>query len=106
MSVVVARREFIEENPGAIEIFMEEYRASVEFVNTEITHSAQLAVDMELAPAAAIAENAIPRTNIVFITGEEMRRNLSGFYRVLYDAEPQSIGGALPEAGFYFGGAN
>jgi NitT/TauT family transport system substrate-binding protein len=102
MSVVIARREFVENNPEAIAIFMEEYAASVEFINTNVSAGAQLAVDFELIPNTAIAEAAIPRTNIVFITGDEMRRNLMGFYQVLYNAEPQSVGGEMPEADFFF----
>jgi NitT/TauT family transport system substrate-binding protein len=38
----------------------------------------------------------------VFLTGEEMQRNLMGFYNVLYNAEPASIGGELPEEDFFF----
>lgn len=103
MSVVIARREFIENNTEAIAIFMEEYAASVEFVNSQVSAAAQLAVDFELIPSVAIAEAAIPRTNIVFITGEEMRQNLWGFYEVLYRAEPQSIGGEMPHNDFFYG---
>ncbi|MCL1883720.1 MAG: ABC transporter substrate-binding protein [Defluviitaleaceae bacterium] len=102
MSVVIARREFVDNNPEAIAVFMEEYEASVNFINTNIPEAAQLAVDFELIPNPAIAEAAIPRTNIVFITGEEMRQNLTGFYHVLYNAEPQTVGGEMPEADFFF----
>ncbi|MCL2355730.1 MAG: ABC transporter substrate-binding protein [Defluviitaleaceae bacterium] len=102
MSVVVARADFIEENPDAVAIFLEEYAASVEFVNANIEAAAELAARFEIIPNPAIARNAIPRTNIVFKTGEEMQRNLSGFLRVLYEAEPQSVGGELPESAFYF----
>ena len=101
MSVVVARREFIEENPEAVAIFLEEYAGSVEFVNTNIAEAADVAALFDIIPNPAIAAQAIPRTNIVFITGEEMRRNLEGFYRVLYEAEPQSIGGEMPDTTFY-----
>ncbi|MDR0273425.1 MAG: ABC transporter substrate-binding protein [Clostridiales bacterium] len=102
MSVAVARRDFVEQNPDALAAFMEEYAASVAFVNSNIAETAQLAVDFELIPNIAIAEAAIPRANIVFITGEEMRQNLLGFYGVLLEAEPESIGGELPEENFFF----
>jgi len=102
MSVVIARREFVENNPEAVAIFTEEYAASVAFINANVTEAAELAVNFGLIPNAAIAEAAIPRANIVFITGEEMRQNLLGFYNVLYNAEPQSIGGEMPEEDFFF----
>ncbi|MCL1843208.1 MAG: ABC transporter substrate-binding protein [Defluviitaleaceae bacterium] len=102
MSVVIARREFVEENPEAVRVFMEEYAASVAFVNENVPEAAQLAVNFDLIPAAPIAASAIPRSNIVFVTGEEMRQNLNGFLRVLYNENPQSVGGELPEADFFF----
>jgi len=102
MSVVIARREFLENNPEAVTIFLEKYAESIEFMTTNIPEAAQLTVDFGLIPNTIIAESAIPRTNIVFITGEEMKRNLMGFYNVLYNAEPQSVGGALPSERFFF----
>jgi len=102
MSVVIARREFLENNPATVSIFMEEYASSIELVTTNIPHGAQLAVDFGLIPNTSIAEAALPRTHIVFLTGDEMQRNLMGFYNVLYNAEPESIGGALPDEGFFF----
>lgn len=102
MSVVIARREFLENNPEAVAVFMKEYAASVAFINENVADGAQLAVDFELIPNIAIAKAAIPRTNIVFFVGEEMRRNLLGFYNVLYEANPQSIGGEIPEKDFFY----
>ena len=102
MSVVIARREFLENNPGAVATLMEEYASSIEFMTTHISEGAQLAVDIGLIPNTSIAESALPRTHIVFLTGEEMRQNLIGFYNVLYDAQPATIGGELPEEGFFY----
>ena len=102
MSVVIARREFLENNPGAINILMREYAESINFMTSNIPEAAQLAVDSGLIPDTAIAEAALPGTHIVFIYGEDMKRNLMGFYNVLYNAEPQSIGGELPGESFFF----
>ena len=102
MSVVVGQREFIESNPEAVAVFMEEYAASINFMTTYIPEAAQLVADFGLAANAEVAAAALPRTHIVFITGEEMRRHLTGFFSVLYEANPQSIGGELPGDDFFF----
>ena len=52
---------------------------------------------------AAVAEKALPYCNIVCLTGGEMEAKLSGYLQVLYDAEPASVGGAVPGADFYYG---
>jgi len=101
MSVVVGRREFIEQNPAVVEALLREYAESVNFVVSNIPAAAELAVTHSIIPSVAIAEAALPRTHIVFITGEEMRRNLTGFYNVLLNENPASVGGAIPGDDFF-----
>jgi len=102
MSTVIARREFVEENPEAVSILMEEYAQSIAFMTANVAEGAQLAVDFEIIPALPVATAALPRMNLVFLTGTEMQRNLTGFFRVLYNEQPQSVGGALPSESFFF----
>ena len=100
--VVVARKSFIEEHPAAVEAFLKDYAASVEWVNNNVAEAAQVIGNYNIV-AAPVAEKAIPYCNIVCITGEEMHANLSGYLAVLYEANPQSVGGKLPADDFYFG---
>lgn len=102
MSVVIARTEFLRENPHTIATFMREYEQSINFVTNNIPEAAQLAVDFEIIPNVNFAQSALPRTHIVWMTGAEMRSNLEGFYNVLYSANPESIGGAIPSEAFFF----
>ena len=53
--------------------------------------------------SAAIAEKALPHCNIVCLTGQEMFEKLSGYLQVLAAAAPESVGGALPRDGFFYG---
>ena len=101
--VVVARKNFVEENPAAIEAFMKDYAASVGWVNAHVAEAAQVIGEYGIV-AAAVAEKAIPYCNIVCITGEEMAKNLSGYLAVLHEANPKSVGGKLPGEDFYFAG--
>lgn len=101
--VVVARKEFVEANPVTVADFLEDYAASVDWVNDNTADAAQLIGEYGIVDAA-VAEKALPYCNIVCITGEEMQEKLSGYLQVLYDADPASVGGALPEADFYYGG--
>jgi NitT/TauT family transport system substrate-binding protein len=102
MSVVIGRRAFLEENPQALANFLAEYEKSIQFMTANTVEAAQLAVDAGLIPNINIAQAALPRTHMVFLTGEEMQRNLMGFYRVLYNESPASVGGRLPDEDFFF----
>ena len=100
--VVVARTSFIEENPEAVNAFLENYAQSVDFVNTNNAEAALLVGKFDIVPAA-VAEKALPECNICFFAGEEMYTRLSAYLKVLFDAAPESVGGKLPDQDFYYG---
>ena len=99
--VVVARKEFAEENPEEIQEFLKEYHTSVDCVNENITDAAQLIEKYDIVPAA-VAEKALPACNIVCIDGEEMEEKLSGYLEVLKAQNPQAVGGEVPNHDFYY----
>ncbi|MCL2200872.1 MAG: ABC transporter substrate-binding protein [Oscillospiraceae bacterium] len=101
-TVLIARTEFLEQNLGAVEIFLEEFAASTDFVNNNLEEGAALIEQFGII-AAPIAQRAIPYCNLVSITGPEMMRIMRGYLEVLYGIAPQSIGGALPSDDFYHG---
>ena len=100
--VVVARREVVEANPAAVDAFLADYAASVEWVNANTADAAALIGDYGIVEAA-VAEQALPYCNIVCITGTEMKDKLSGYLQVLCDADSASVGGAMPGDDFYYG---
>jgi NitT/TauT family transport system substrate-binding protein len=102
MTAIVARREVLENHPEVIQAFMQEYAESIRFTQENVAEAAELAVAHGIIPAVPIAQAAIPRSNVVFITGEQMQRYLDGVLNVFYTQAPQSIGGQMPDDNFYF----
>ena len=100
--VVIARSEFAEQYPGAVDGFLDGYGESVKYVNANVSAAAELIGKYDIVPAA-VAEKALPKCNIVFITGGEMKEKLSGYLGVLFDSAPAAVGGALPGDDFYYG---
>lgn len=100
--VVLARKAFIEENPIAFNEFLEEYSASTDYVNANIEEASVWVEKYGIVAKAPIAAKAIPACNITYIDGDEMKTMVSGYLKVLFDANPQSVGGALPDDEFYF----
>ena len=100
--VVVARRDVVEAHPQAVERFLEQYAASVDWVNANTADAAALIGEYGIVDAA-VAEKALPACNIVCITGSEMKEKLSGYLQVLCDASADSVGGAMPGDDFYYG---
>ena len=105
MTTIVARTEFIQENPQAVEAFLADYEASVDYINGDPAAASELVARYEITPSAKIAELAIPKCALVCITGaDQIKGVIQGYYEVLWQANPQSIGGGIPDDGFYYGG--
>ena len=100
MGVYIASRTFYNEHPDQVKAFLADYAASVEKVNTS-ADAAQKIADLGIVGSAAIAEQAIPRSYIVSITGEEAKTAASAVLNVLFTANPKSIGGKLPGDDLY-----
>jgi len=102
---VVARTEFVEEHPELVESFLEEYSKSIFYMMdiTNVAETASMVAALGIAPNEAIAAAAIPQCNLTYIIGQEMKDILEQFYSVMYQADPSSIGGAMPFDSFYYG---
>ena len=99
--VTIVRTEFLEQNPNAVAKFMEDYAASVEYVNSNVDEAAALVGGYDIV-AEPVAKKAIPYCNIVLKTGDDMKTDIQNYLTVLYNSEPTSIGGELPDDSFYF----
>ena len=102
-AVLLVRSEFLEQHPQAVEKLLNEYAQSVDFLNDQPAEASVL-VEKYGIVKAAVAEKAIPDCNIVCITGDNMKTMASGYLQVLYDQNPESVGGKLPGDDFYWMG--
>lgn len=105
MGCIVARTDYIEENPQGVEAFLSAYEDSIAYMSDpdNLEEAAELVAQYGITANANIAKAAIPQCNLVCLTGDEMKSVLESYYQVLFDADPTSIGGALPDASFYYG---
>lgn len=99
--VTIVRNEFLEANKEAVDIFMSEYAASVEYVNANVDEAAALIGGYDIV-AEGVAKKALPYCNIVYITGEEMKTSVETYLNVLFNSDATSVGGALPGEDFYY----
>lgn len=101
MGGIAVRKAFADEHPGAVAAFLNEYAKSVAFANDNPAEAARLIEQYDILQAA-VAESAIPRTNMVCMAGDEMAAALKAFYAALFENDPSLIGGALPGNDFYY----
>ena len=100
--VTVVRTAYAEEHPDVVQAFLTDYEKSVNAANTDLDGTAALCEEVGVVAKAAIAKKALPQCNIVFRRGEEMKKDISAYLQVLYDASPAAVGGKLPDDSFYW----
>ena len=99
--VLVARRDFVDAYPNTVKTFLEEYKASVDYVNANVENAATL-IEKHGIFAAGVAKKALPDCNIVCITGTEMRAVLENYLLMIYEQKAAAVGGQMPTDGFYY----
>lgn len=100
--VTIAKKDFIEANPEIVEEFLDEHEESVEKALENPTATAELIAAAGIVEKAPIAEAALPKCNITCMEGEQMKAALSGYLEVLFEQNPDSVGGNVPAEDFYY----
>ena len=101
---VVANVEFIENNPSKIKSFLNEYKASIEYVKNpeNVKQSAEYINEFEIFTNPTIAEKAIPKCNIEYVDSESMKEYMENFVNAMFEIAPASVGNKIPDENFYY----
>ena len=102
MGCVIALDSYVAENGAAVEKFLEEYKASIEFAKTDVDTAAKHCETYKITASEAIAKKAIPTCNLCYVTGKDMKTNVNGYLNVLFNANKKAVGGAMPADDFYY----
>ncbi len=102
MGCLAVNKTFADAHPDFIADFLKQYEASVKYVNDNPADAAKLIAGAGIVPSAEIAEKAIPFCNIVYKNAQDAKTEINGFLQVLYGFDPASVGGKLPDDGFYY----
>jgi len=98
---IIARKEFIDAHPVAVDNFLKAYEGSVNTLNSDPEKAAAAVVAAGIAANENLVKNAMPRCNITYLVGDEMKNALNEFWGALYAQVPSSVGGALPDDGIF-----
>ena len=103
--VTIVNNDFLAAHGGLVDTFLSEHEASIRFTSEDPDTASMLIEAAGIVPKAAVAKKALPGCNIAFLSGGEMKTALSGYLKALFDQNPASTGGALPDDAFYYTGA-
>ncbi len=102
--VLVVNTKFAEENPDAVNTLLADYKKSCEMVSTDLDKIAEYLVEFKIGNITNVelAKTAIPKCNIKYIDGEDMKAAVGGYLEILYNSNPASIGGEQPGETLYY----
>lgn len=100
--VTIVNNDFLKEHEDLVDTFLQEHEASIQFTAEDPDTAAELIANAGIVAKAPIARTALPYCSITFLSGTEMKEALSGYLQALYDQNPASVGGELPDDGFYY----
>ena len=101
-TVTVVRTAFLEEHEQAVLEYLDLAKQSVDYTLQNVEEAAAWTDTYETFMNPEIAAEAIPKCNICALTGEEMKQKLSGFLQIMYDLNPDAVGGKMPDDDFYY----
>ena len=104
LTVMVVTKTFAEKNAKLLKNFLSAYEASYKKTLQNPKQAGELSEKFELGLAAGIVTASIPKANYVYIatSGGKAKSKIEELLNIFLAFEPASIGGKLPDEGFYF----
>ena len=98
---IFVRKSLFDQNRNAALSLLAAYEDSINWVKSHPDAAAGLAEKWLEMPQSLVTET-IPRLGLAFVPAEQAKADVTAFLSLLYQYAPQSIGGKLPDEGFYF----
>lgn len=102
MTVLVARKDFVQNNIHSIQKILKEVEAAIHYVNENPKEAGLLVEKYSLGLKAPIVTQSIPTSAFTFSQAMEAKEEIESLLSLFLELSPESIGGKLPDEGFYF----
>ena len=101
-TITIVRKKFLEEHEQAVIEYLNLLKKSVAYSLSHVDEAAEWTDTYETFLNPEVAADAIPYVNMCAIAGQEMKEKLEGFLKIMYDYNPDAVGGSMPDDDFYY----
>ena len=101
-TITIVRKKFLEEHEQAVVEYLNLLKKSVAYSLSHVDEAAEWTDTYETFLNPEVAADAIPYVNMCALTGQEMKEKLEGFLKIMYDYNPDAVGGSMPDDDFYY----
>ena len=95
-------QDLINNHPDIVEALLAQVEASINFANEHPDEMAAQAIETGLDMPEAVIASSTPNSNLLFKTASEAKGEIQVYLEKLYEFEPKTIGGSLPDDNFYY----
>lgn len=98
---LIIKNELIENNPEFVEMFLQEYKESINWLHGNAEKAGEYSEELETGLAKGAVINGLQRSNIQYQSAKDAREAIEAYLKVLFEYAPETVGGKLPDEGFY-----
>lgn len=98
---LIVKNEIVEKYPELVEAFLTEYEKSIHWLTDNAQKAGEYSEELETGISKAAVVKGLQRSNIRYVGSKDARMAIEDYLKVLFNHSPESIGGKLPDEGFY-----
>lgn len=95
-------KDLIENHPEIVESLLAQVETSINFANEHPDEMAKQAIETGLDMPETVIAASTPNSNLLFKSGSEAKEEIQLYLEKLFEFEPKTIGGSLPDDDFYY----
>lgn len=103
-ATIIIKKSFLDENKEFVNSFLEEVKGSATWANKNTAQLANYCEEIGVSTEKAIIEKSIERANINFVPINETKEEYMKYYKKLFDFNPKTVGGSMPDEGIFMEG--
>lgn len=100
-SSLIIKKDLIENNKEFVEGFLAKYKESIEWANQNPEKLGEYAQELKMSMNKEVVQKSITRANIKYVDIKDSIKDYEDYFKALFEFEPKSIGGKLPDEGLY-----
>lgn len=99
---IIVSTDLIENQPEFVDAFLNVYDNSVDWVNENPLEAGTYYENLDIGLSATLLEKAIPNCALDYVSVSEGKDSISSYLDILYNFNPDLVGGSVPDEDFYF----
>lgn len=99
---LIVKNDIASQKDEAWNMFLKDYKDSIKWVNNNQAKTAELLEHHEVGVQKELAEKVISRSNLEYFDATSAQSAVETYLNIFLETSPESIGGKLPNAAFYY----